>query len=233
MHQQMLMAVASGGTVSHVASSGAGYVNGATTINSPLTPAGIANGDGLYAIVYARSALTPPSGWTLVASQVNTGTLTQTLYVYRKNTVSTSDGAAAFTWTQAVSGRMGLAYVVARSTSGAINQAQTSSAETDITTPGMSFTVTIPALTAAANGELFIIAATAEAGSVSPLNDTWTAPTGSTMRTTNTIPENRLAAFTQARNAGQSNAATAGFAIGAGGGSTANYFSAITIRLSA
>ena len=220
-----------GSVVTFIAAAGAGYVNGATSINSPSTPAGIANGDGLYAIVYARSALTPPAGWTLVANQANTGTLTQTLFVYRKTSVTTADASAAFTWSQAASGRMGLAYVVARSSSGTITDAQTGSAETDIaTSTAYPHNVTVPALTAGANGELFLTAATSEVGTTSPSNDTWTAPAGATLRATAAQPENRLIVATQSRNNGQFNASAMTYAVAAGGSGT-NYYSTITIRL--
>lgn len=217
-------------SVSYVAASGAAYVNTATSINSPSSPAGIQNGDALYAIVFARSALTPPAGWTLVASQSNaTGVPLQTIYIYRKDTVTSGDASTAFTWSQASAGRMGLAYVVARSTSGTINQAQTSGAENDVTTPANSFNVTIPVLTAAGAGELFLIAASSNVANPSPSMSTWTAPSGSTIRTTASLAENRLMVATQARGSGQSNATPATFAIV--GTAAANYFNALTVRL--
>lgn len=215
------------GAVSFISATGANYVASGTTISSPTTPAGILNGDGLFALVFARSALTPPAGWTLVASRANTGTLTQTLYIYQKNSVTTGDSSTAFTWTQATSGRMGLAYITARSTSGSIVIAQVGDSETDysVSTPYPQ-NVTISTLTATVNGELFLIAASAESASGS--TNTWTAPTGATARTTAVQNDSRLIGFTQARDNGQSNASPATLSAGA---STANFYTNITVRL--
>lgn len=212
-------------SVSFVAASGATYAT-ATSINTPSSPAGIANGDGLFAIVFARSALTPPAGWTLVGSQANVGATTQTLYIYRKDTVTTGDSSTAFSWGQSVSGRMGLAYVVARSTSGTITEAQVSGAETDYAVAtAYPQNVTVPTLTAGVDGELFLIAATCELTSGSwP----WTAATGATLRTTTPQTDNRLIAATQSRNTGQSNASP--MTTGTGSASV-NYHSSLTLRL--
>lgn len=216
-------------SVSFISATGAVFTSTGTSINTPLTPGGIANGDGLFAILFARSALTPPAGWTLVASQANTGTLTQTLYIYRKNTVTTADSSTAFTWTQASSGRMGLAYIVARSTSGSITVAANSGATTNYAvSTAYPQDVTIPILAATVAGELFLIATSAEAAGASG-SDAWTAATGATRRTANTTAT-RLSAATQARNAGQSNASPMTF-LPDGGLPAANYYSAITVRL--
>lgn len=219
-------------SVSFVSAVGASFVSGATSINSPSSPAGIANSDGLFAIVFARSALTPPAGWTLVASKSNTGTLTQTLFVYRKDTVTTSDSSTAFTWSQAASGRMGLAYVVARSSSGTITVAANSTAETDyVASTAYPHNVTIPTLTATVDGELFLIAAASESATTNPSENTWSAAaTGSSVRTTATQAENRLAAFTHSLNSTQSNSTP--FTMGIGGQiASANYYTSITVRL--
>lgn len=226
-HRGLLLAQDAGASsVSFIAASGTNYVNGGTSINIPAAPAGIQNGDGLFAIVFGRSALTPPSGWTLVASKSNTGTLTQTLYIYRKDTVTTADASATFTWNQAASGRMGLGYMVCRSTTGTIAVDQTDTAETDYTvSTAYPHDVTVPSLTAEVDGELFLIAFTAELGSAS---DTWTAASGMTIRSANPQADNRLGFGTQARNAGQSNATPMQFTVSA---SSANYYSTITVRL--
>ena len=222
---------ANSAAVSFVAASGANYIASGTSINSPSTPAGIQNGDGLFAIIYARSAFTPPAGWTLVASHPNVGTTTQTLYIYRKNAVTTADASAAFTWSQAVAGRMGLAYVVVRSSSGAITIAETAGAETDYaaSTPYPQ-NVTVPTLTATVDGELFLIAATAEGAFSTPSDGAWNAPLGATLRTISPQAENRLAAATQLRNTGQANASpmTMGLVTTTAG---TNFYSSITVRL--
>ena len=221
-------ALASGGSVSYVAATGANYVASGTTISSPNTPAGVTTGDGLFAIVFARSALTPPAGWSLVASQANTGTLTQTLYLYRRDSASSGDSSTAFTWGQASSGRMGLAYILARSSTGALTVAQSSGAETDVaSSTAYPHTVNIPALTAGASGELFLLCATSEAASSTASDNTW-AFSGATACTTQPQAENRLGAFTQNRNSGQSNASTGSLSITVAG---TNYYSAIAARL--
>lgn len=221
-----------GGTVSFVSATGTSYVSGATTINSPSSPSGIQNGDGLFAIVYARSALTPPAGWTLVESQNNSNIANQTLYIYRKDTVTTGDASTAFTWTQASSSRMGLAYIVVRSTSGTITVAQTGKTTNDYPTAvAIPHNVTVPTLTATENGELFLVASTCAIAQVSPDTNTWSAASsGADLRTTATQPENRLVAATQARNAGQSNATPITWTASTGSTST-NAYSTITIRL--
>jgi hypothetical protein len=98
--------------VSFIAGTTATFVASGTTISQNL-PASILDDDDIFAYVFGRSALTPPAGWTLVDSQAFTavgGTLTQTLYVYRKNTVLSTDSSTSVTWTQASSGRMGVFY---------------------------------------------------------------------------------------------------------------------------
>lgn len=214
-----------GGAVAYVAASGGSYVS-ATSINTPSSPAGIANGDGLFAIVFARSALTPPAGWSLVGSQANTGTLTQTLYIYRKNTVTTGDSSTAFSWVQSASGRIGLSYVVARSSSGTITVAQASGTTTTYASSTASpHNVSVPTLSASVAGELFLIASTSEIGGS---GSTWASATGATLRTTATQNDNRLAAATQSRSAGQSNSTPMTFDPP---GAAVGTYSAITVRL--
>lgn len=91
------------------------YATASSVIAS--TPPSIQTDDLVLAYVFARSDLMPPAGWTLVDSQVcqNSGFPAQTLYVYRKNVVTSADSSTAFTWTQMTSARIGAGYVVARS----------------------------------------------------------------------------------------------------------------------
>lgn len=216
-----------------VSASGANFIASGTSINSPSSPASIANADGLFALVFARSALTPPAGWTLIASQTNVGTTTQTLYVYRKDTVATSDSSTAFTWSQSASGRMGLAYIVVRSSSGTITVAANSTAETDFSaSTAYPHNVTVPTLTATASGELFLIAATSESASMAAADAVWAAASGATLRTTASQSENRLIAATQSRNNSESNATPMTYGRAATAAST-NFYSAIVVRLQA
>lgn len=219
------------GSISFVAASGAEFVASGTTINTPSTPAGIQNGDGLYAIYYARSAITPPSGWTLVVSQTVTGGgVTQDIYIYRKNTVTSADSSSAFTWTQASSGRSGLAYIVVRSSNGTITTAQTSSTSTSYSTnTAYPQNVTVPTLTATTNGEMFLIASSGIFAGDPALN-LWTAPSGATVRTTTPVDSGRMFAATQARNSGQSNSSPATFGTASFPSGT-NFYATVCVRL--
>jgi hypothetical protein len=112
------------GVVSFVAGTAENRAVG-TSLNVAL-PSGILDDDGVFAILFARSALTPPAGWTLVASQVCDGSaVTQTLYVYRKNTVVAADSGTAHLWSQSASSSMALTYFVARAADGAVVVAST------------------------------------------------------------------------------------------------------------
>lgn len=211
--------------VTFVSSTTTGYVDGATSINTPSTPSGIQAGDGLFACLFSRSALTPPAGWTLVKSQTNTTITTQTLYVYRKDSVTSSDSGQSFTWNQANAGRMGLHYTVVRSTSGNITVAESAG-----TTNNSAAHANIPTLTADVDGELFLMCATAAVATFGGGGgDTWAPSAGATLRSTAFAENNRLAVQTQARNAGQSNASpmTKTSTIG----DADNAYSGITVRL--
>lgn len=72
------------------------------------TPTGTEVGDLLVLCMFARSTVTPPSGWTLaVATDPFTDTsITQTLYVYTK-VASAGDLGASSIWAQSDSLRMG------------------------------------------------------------------------------------------------------------------------------
>lgn len=212
-------------SMSFVAASGTSYVDSATTINAPSSPGGIQNGDGLFAILLARSAVTPPSGWALVASQSVVGATAQSVYVYQKTTVTTGDSSTAFTWTQASTGRMGLAYVVCRSSTGLL-QILESSGVTTSNASALTHNVTAPVLTAGTDGQLFILAACAVLGNTD--TNTWTAPSGASLRSTASQGNNRLAAATQLRNAGDSNSSPWTHTL-----STASFneFASLTIRV--
>ena len=225
---QGMMSLRPGSAVEFVAATGANYTATGTSISSPSTPAGVLAGDGLFAILYGRSTLTPPSGWTLVVSQENPGTITQTLYVYRKNTTAPGDSSTAFTWTQAVSGRMGLSYCLVRSSSGTITAAESAGAQADFASASTTHPMPVPVLTASVNGELFIIAGTSLVADASPNNSTWTAPSGATVRTTPAAPENRLGFATQSRDAGQSNSTPFVFSVT---GQSVNELASIVLRL--
>jgi hypothetical protein len=93
---------------SHVAYVGASaYATASATSINLVVPASVEEGDRLIAFVIARSAIMPPAGWQLEASQTcASGTpTTQTLYAYSR-VVQSGDASASFTWTQASTARM-------------------------------------------------------------------------------------------------------------------------------
>lgn len=216
--------------VSLIAASGASYTVSGTTINAPATPPGIQTGDGLFAVLLARSTVTPPAGWTLISSQAAaSATTTQTLYVYRKNNVTTGDTSTVFTWTQSLSGRMGLAYVACRSSTGEIETPESSGATTS-NPATVNHEVASPILTATKDGELFIMAAGAIATAAPPAAGTWIAPPSSTLCTIATQTDNRLGVATQVVNAGNTNSSPWFHLLEVAG---VNNFSALTIRVAA
>lgn len=229
--QQLLAAyggaAGAAGTVSFQAAAGPSYIASGTSISSPSSPAGVASGDGLFAVVFGRSALTAPAGWTLVRSQENvSGAITQTIYLYRKDSTSSADSSVAFTWSQAAAGRMGLAYILARSTTSALSVRQSASAANDFASAAV-YSVPTQVLTATSDGELFIICGTAL--SAEPTNNsTWSTLGVETARGTAAQPENRLGMFTASRNSGQSNSANVQFS---NTSTAANDFSTITARI--
>lgn len=94
------------------------YINSGTSINKAVPSFEV--GDVFFASVMHRSTLTPPAGWTLVKTQLEGGgsAANQSLSVYYRVAQA---GDTTFTWTQASAERMGVQYVVARSTTGAID----------------------------------------------------------------------------------------------------------------
>lgn len=85
----------------------------------PFEP--VQDGDALIAYLIAGSVVTPPAGWTLLRSQAAVyGSTTYTIYVYRKNVVTSADTGVNFTWTQSVNTVMGLGIAKLRSDSGVI-----------------------------------------------------------------------------------------------------------------
>ena len=142
------------------------WVGGTALVESTGTslaanaPSGLANGDNLWAAVYARSAITPPSGWTLVAQTGNftDGTITQNLAVYRKNSTTSGDASASFTWSQASSHPIGVVYAATRggSSSPSTYTAVVDSGDTSLTG---ALLVSNPAgsLSASADGQMLLV----------------------------------------------------------------------------
>lgn len=94
-----------------------------TSISSPSSPAGLATGDVLLAIVLSGwgEVVTPPAGWSLVnegiAARDDPPTEYSRTYIFSKNTVGSGDSSTAFTFTQPASTPMYLSYIALRSDS--------------------------------------------------------------------------------------------------------------------
>lgn len=218
-------AVAPPDSVSWVAGTGVSLVASGTTVEQ-TTPAGIADDDCLIAFVFARSDITPPSGWTEVITSANfTGiSLSQRIAAYRKDVVTSANSSTSYTFTQAASNRAGLCYAVARSTSGTVIVDDSASATVNNSN---TYIIAPPYLTAEMDGELFLCAASTiiQLSSGTPVI---TQPSGMTLFTT-PVPLLRLAAAYQTREQGQSNSGT--WNMSTGSGTTDNGLGAITIRL--
>lgn len=209
--------------ISWVAGTTSAFVTSATSIASS-TPAGIQNNDGLFAFVFARSTLTPPSGWTLVASQATTSSpTTQTLYVYRKNTVASTDSSTSFTWTQASANRMGVTYAVARASGGSLRVA--GGIGTNVINTSGGDTIAAPGYYASRASELVLMAVTVISNTASSFAQT--PPSGSTLWS-GTVADNRLGGAYQVRNEGQV-AGSANWT--ASSGASSNGLAAITLGL--
>lgn len=185
------------------------WVTGTTAVFSSgtsfaaTTPAGIQDNDGLFAFVMTRSTLTPPAGWTVVASEFADGAGTrQYLYLAKKTTVTAADSSTSVTWTQASSNRIGVTYAVIRGNGQKITVSQ-------VLTTTASYTydtsINLAVGTATAfEGEVFLGAATA----ISIYNPfTATPPTGMTLWTGGGN-DHRLSAAYQEAALGESNSQT-------------------------
>jgi hypothetical protein len=135
----------------------ASWVNGTTfaeeeaaTSIAANAPTGLADDDLLLAAVFARSPISAPSGWTSIASLGPYGDFDQYLRVYRKDTTTTSDAGASFTFSQTATDRIGIIYAAATSFSDIAEVASS-------TGSGVDFHWTPDSLTADEDGELFIV----------------------------------------------------------------------------
>lgn len=129
----------------------------ATTV-SATTPASLQTDDLLIAFVFARSAITAPSGWTLLVQTATFGESNsndQRLAAYEKDSVVSGDSSQALTWTQASSARMGVVYVAARGCAIAESDANVSE--------GTDYEIYPPELSATEANELHIVAGSTHA----------------------------------------------------------------------
>lgn len=126
----------------------------ATSVNA-TTPAGIADDDVLLAGVFARSAITTPSGWTKLLEtaefEFDGASILQRLAVFQKNTVTSADASQSLNWAQASEDRMGVVYAVARDADQ--TPAQTAA---NVVNQTDTWQITPTTVTATENGELFI-----------------------------------------------------------------------------
>lgn len=186
---QALIAVYGAGSppsvVSFVAASGTTYV---TAASQAQTIPSAATGDLAIAFVMHRSALTSPSGWTLVLSQscVNAGT-SQFLSIYKKVLASGEPGTST-TWTQATSGRMAVHMQTFHKSGGSPDVLDSLGITDNLST---SSTVTWPALTMPAGSSMACFSATEVL--VSPGAGWVVVGSNGTLTTPTNADDNRLA----------------------------------------
>lgn len=201
------------------------YATSATSFGLVLPP-GISPGDKLFAAVVARSAITPPAGWTLHTSVdcASAVTALQRLSVFTKDSAAPADSGATATFTQATAGRMGAMAVVVRRDGGSPVIASASTAVVNTTSTNA---VTPPVATSTRNGQLALVfATTINAQAVSALP---TAPSNFDLITSTPIAEYRLACAYQSLDETQSSRGTITFDNGT---PTNNGLAAITFRIS-
>jgi hypothetical protein len=209
------------------------WVTGTTNVNTGAgtssslavaAPSGIQNDtDTLLALVVARSAVTAPSGWSLVESETAvSGADTVFSYVFKKNLATSNDSGVAFTFAQSSNLYMSVSYGLLRSNLSreplVVQTAKTQISNTSATS------ITPSSLTATRNGEMIVV-------SYATINGNTTAATagsntGGLTVWTGSVTYNRNVGAYIARNAGQSNTGTFTVSgVGAGG------MTAITLRI--
>jgi hypothetical protein len=207
------------------------WVGGTITVSqlsgSTITaaaPSGLQDGDFLFAFLTTRTTPSAPSGWTRQDStpSFTNGTATQYLACFKKNTVTTSDSSANFTFS--TSGVSGITYAAARNA----GSLQISHATVNNT---VTLNVTPPSLTADADGELFLVAGSTIIQVTSSSPDV-AVPSGFTEWSGNFFgpaSNYRVAGGRKAFDSGQSNSGS--FLMDAGASSNVNGLAAITVRL--
>lgn len=141
---------------------GASYLASVTSIAKSL-PDGIEDNDLVLAFLMTRATVTPAGGWTYLDDITCTdGTVTQRLSLYSKTTVSSSDSGTSHTWQQSSSERMGVAYVVARLSTGFM-PAVLETLKTHVDSQS-TMSISPPVATAVSYQELVVLAATSIVG---------------------------------------------------------------------
>ena len=209
------------------------WVTGTTNVNTGAgtssslavaAPSGIQNDtDTLLALVVARSAVTAPSGWSLVESETAvSGADTVFSYVFKKNLATSNDSGVAFTFAQASNLYMSVSYGLLRSNLSreplVVQTAKTQISNTSATS------ITPSSLTATRNGEIIVVSYATISGNTTAA--TAGSNTGGLTIWTGSVTYNRNVGAYIARNAGQSNTGTFTVSgVGAGG------MTAITLRI--
>ncbi len=197
--------------------------SGTNTFVTASTPAGIQDDDTVLALLFARSTITPPSGWTLIGtSTILSGFGNQRAAVYSKNTVTSADSSTAFTFNQSSDSRMGLVFGVFRGVDTITDFQHNNTTDAD------TYTITPPTVTATDSGEMIVCAGATYygAGSVTP-----TVPTSFTKFSGATLTDYRLATAYREVNSGQSNSGSFNLAPGASSLGTNNGLIGISLRL--
>lgn len=135
--------------VQYVAMSEGAFVTAGSS--SVATPSGTLPADALLCVLMHRSAVTPPAGWSLLATRDVLGSEQpdHAVSVYRM----TAPLSGTYTWSQAASARMKVVYVVVRNNYGIVLFSSSSSSnKTDQGTTQHN----MPAVTAAVDGELHL-----------------------------------------------------------------------------
>lgn len=193
-----------------------------TSVSANL-PSGLQDGDLLLAFVFARSAITPPAGWTEVVTTSTYGSA-QRFAAYKKDTVSSGDSGASLSFTQASSGRMGVVFAAARGGKPLVNHVLVSTAL------NTNYAISPPVISSNLSNSLFIVAAspflTATSGSVTP-----TESTGATLFS-GSVEQNRIAAFRKSASYSDSYAGSINVWPAGSPGDTTNSIGAITILVS-
>lgn len=118
----------------------------ATTYNLTI-PADAVNGDLIVACIMHRDTITPPPGFILVATQLNSDFKQYTSMYYK---ICNNDASSTITFTQATSVRLGIALVIFEVVDGAVTL------DTYGSTTNTSSPLTFPPLTATKNRSVCI-----------------------------------------------------------------------------
>lgn len=176
-------------TISFVAAADAVYTTGGTSLSVTM-PVSVATNDLSLAYVAHRSTVTPPDGWTLVATksvQSADLSITQYMSVY-KRTVVGGDAGTTISFSQASSDRMALSLSAYRGskTSPVVKSSATSSVAEGAGTGG-----SYPAASVSTDAPGQMIVA-GEASVYANTNNNFTVPSGFTQDTTSTISSGQV-----------------------------------------